>query len=93
MFLINFFISNLVDEEYIEIEDLESILDDCLVLFMFFKYLLWYYCSKYESLIVFSNFQYYDNKLLIFLFLDDLVVKVILVFIEGYYDKGKSCQN
>ncbi|MBW9278584.1 DUF4011 domain-containing protein [Bacteroides fragilis] len=89
----NFFTSNSVDEEHIEIEDLESILDDCLALSMPSKYLLWHYRSKHESLIAFSNSQYYDNKLLTFPSPDDLAAKVTLVPIEGYYDKGKSRQN
>ena len=57
------------------------------------KYLLWHYRSKHESLIAFSNSQYYDNKLLTFPSPDDLAAKVTLVPIEGYYDKGKSRQN
>ena len=57
------------------------------------KYLLWHYRSKHESLIAFSNSQYYDNKLLTFPSPDDLAVKVTLVPNEGYYDKGKSRQN
>lgn len=78
----NFFTSNSVDEEHIEIEDLESILDDCLALSMPSKYLLWHYRSKHESLIAFSNSQYYDNKLLTFPSPDDLAAKVTLVPIE-----------
>ncbi len=57
------------------------------------KYLLWHYRSNHESLIAFSNSQYYDNKLLTFPSPDDLAAKVTLVPIEGYYDKGKSRQN
>ena len=30
------------------------------------KYLLWHYRSKHESLIAFSNSEYYDNKLMTF---------------------------
>ena len=89
----SFFTSNSVDEEHIEMEDLESILDDCLALSMPSKYLLWHYRSKHESLIAFSNSQYYDNKLLTFPSPDDLAAKVTLVSVEGYYDKGKSRQN
>lgn len=89
----SFFSSNYVDEENIEMEDLESILDDCLALSMPSKYLLWHYRSKHESLISFSNAQFYDNKLLTFPSPDDLSSKVSFVSIEGYYDKGKSRQN
>jgi len=57
------------------------------------KYLLWHYRSKHESLIAFSNSQYYDNKLLTFPSPDNLDTKVSLTPILGYYDKGKSRQN
>ncbi len=62
----NFFSVNTIDEDNIEMEDLESILDDCLALSIPSKYLLWHYRSKHESLIAFSNSEYYDNKLMTF---------------------------
>lgn len=89
----NFFSTNTVDEDNIEIEDLESILDDCLALSMPEKHLLWHYRSKHESLIAFSNSEYYDNKLLTFPSPDNIESKVKFVPIEGHYDKGKSRQN
>lgn len=89
----NFFSVNSVDEDNIEMEDLESILDDCLALSMPSKHLLWHYRSKHESLIAFSNSEYYDNKLLTFPSPDSIESKVSLVPIEGFYDKGKSRQN
>ncbi len=89
----NFFTVNTVDEDNIEIEDMESILDDCLALSMPSQYLLWHYRSKHESLIAFSNIEYYDNKLLTFPSPDNIESKVSLVRIEGFYDKGKSRQN
>ena len=89
----NFFSTNTVDEDNIEIEDMESILDDCLALSMPSKYLLWHYRSKHESLIAFSNSEYYENKLLTFPSPDNIESKVSLVRIEGFYDKGKSRQN
>ena len=89
----NFFSVNSVDEENIEIEDLESILDDCLALSMPSKHLLWHYRSKHESLISFSNTEYYDNKLLTFPSPDNIESKVRLVHVDGFYDKGKSRQN
>lgn len=88
-----FFNTNTIDEDNIDIEDMESILDDCLALSMPSKYLLWHYRSKHESLIAFSNSQYYENKLLTFPSPDNLETKVSLVQIQGYYDKGKSKQN
>ena len=89
----SFFATNVVDEDNMEIEDLESILDDCLALSMPSKYLLWHYRSKHESLIAFSNSEYYDNKLLTFPSPDNIESKVKLVRIEGSYDKGKTRQN
>ena len=89
----NFFSVNTVDEDNIEIEDMESILDDCLALSMPSKYLLWHYRSKHESLIAFSNSEYYGNQLLTFPSHDNIESKVSLVRVEGFYDKGKSRQN
>lgn len=89
----SFFSVNMVDEDNIEMEDLESILDDCLALSIPSKYLLWHYRSKHESLIAFSNSEYYDNKLMTFPSPDNIESKVRMVAINGYYDKGKSRQN
>lgn len=89
----SFFSVNTTDEDNIEMEDLESILDDCLALSMPSRYLLWHYRSKHESLIAFSNSEYYENKLLTFPSPDNIESKVRLVKIDGYYDKGKSRQN
>ena len=89
----SFFSVSTVDEDNIEMEDLESILDDCLALSIPSKYLLWHYRSKHESLIAFSNSEYYDNKLMTFPSPDNIESKVRIVNINGYYDKGKSRQN
>ncbi len=89
----SFFSTNNVDEENLDKEDMESILDDCLALSMSSKHLLWHYRSKHESLIAFSNSQYYDNSLLTFPSPDDLGSKVTYQFVDGFYDKGKSRQN
>jgi superfamily I DNA and/or RNA helicase len=74
-------------------EDLESILDDSLALSIPSRYLLWHYRSKHESLIAFSNSEYYDNKLLTFPSPDNIESKVRMVHLDGFYDKGKSRQN
>ena len=89
----SFFSVNTVDEDNIEMEDLESILDDCLALSIPSKYLLWHYRSKHESLIAFSNSEYYDNKLMTFPSPDNIESKVRRIAVDGYYDKGKSRQN
>ncbi len=89
----SFFSTVKIDEEDAEIEDLESILDDCLSLSIPSKYLLRHYRSKHESLIAFSNVNYYDNKLLTFPSADDLNRKVQYHHVPGHYDKGKTRTN
>ncbi len=89
----SFFSSTQSEEEDSSLNDMESILDDCLALSIPSKHLLWHYRSKHESLIAFSNSQYYDNKLLTFPSPDNRVSKVTFVKVEGCYDKGKTCQN
>lgn len=89
----NFFTTNHYDEDNADKEDLESILDDCLALSMPSKHLLWHYRSKHESLIAFSNSNYYENKLFTFPSPDDISTKVTNVFVPGYYDRGKTRQN
>ena len=89
----SFFTGNTVDEENLEHEDLESILDDCLALNMPQSHLLWHYRSRHESLIAFSNREFYDNKLYTFPSADDQQRKVRLVPVEGWFDRGKTRQN
>ena len=89
----SFFSTIKLDEENMDIEDLESILDDCLSLSVPSKYLLRHYRSKHESLITFSNINYYENKLLTFPSSDDLNSKVKYHQIIGFYDKGKTRTN
>lgn len=89
----SFFMTNQQDEENYEIEDMESLLDDCLAISMPEQHLLWHYRSRHESLIAYSNATYYDNKLLSFPSPNDLVSQVKLVKVEGFYDRGKTKQN
>ncbi|MBO7418596.1 MAG: DUF3320 domain-containing protein [Bacteroidaceae bacterium] len=89
----SFFATSAVDEEEAEIDDMDSILDDCITLSIPSRYLTWHYRSKHESLIAFSNTQYYDGKLFTFPSIDDRVSKVSLVQIEGTYDKGRTRSN
>ena len=89
----SFFSTTQVDEEEADIDDMESILDDCKTLSLREYYLSWHYRSKHESLIAFSNSQYYDNRLLTFPSVDDQLAKVRLVPVKGVYDKGRSRTN
>lgn len=89
----SFFSSSQVDEEEAEFDDMESILDDCISLSIPSRYLTWHYRSKHESLIAFSNSQYYNGKLYTFPSVDDKVSKVRLVQVNGSYDKGRTRSN
>ena len=50
-------------EEDDEVEELDSILDECLTAGVHSCHLNWHYRSRHESLIAFSNQHYYDNQL------------------------------
>lgn len=89
----SFFSSTKMDEEEAEVEDLESILEDALALSIPSNYLLKHYRSKHESLISFSNKNFYDNKLMTFPSPDDLNRKVSFHAVKGFYDKGRSRTN
>jgi superfamily I DNA and/or RNA helicase len=89
----SFFATDTTDANNLELEDLESILDDCLALSMPETHLRWHYRSRHESLITFSNIEYYENNLYTFPSPHNLVSKVKLVSVEGFYDRGKTKQN
>ena len=89
----NFFIGNTYDEEHEDIEDLESILDDCLAIKMPSKHLIWHYRSTHESLIAFSNSRFYENKLYTFPSYNDRESKVKWVKVKGTFERGKKRIN
>ena len=89
----SFFASNNLDEDNLELEDLESILDDCLALNLPQTHLLWHYRSRHESLIAFSNAEFYENRLFTFPSVNDRVSKVRLVPVRGTFRRGKQRQN
>lgn len=87
----SFFQSKGSDEEYVDLDDQESILDDCDVVGMPSRRLNWHYRSKHESLIRFSNVRFYNNSLVTFPSPNDLTSKVTLKNVRGVYDrKGKN---
>ncbi len=89
-----FFHVNAVDEDNLENEDMESVLDDCLAINMPQRHLTWHYRSKHESLIMFSNANYYENRLCTFPSPDALNSKVKFVLVEdGTYDRGFTKKN
>ena len=89
----SFFSVGASEEEDFETEDLESILDDCLAINMPQTNLLWHYRSRHESLIAFSNRQFYENKLFTFPSVNDREKKVRLIHVDGVFDRGKTRQN
>ena len=60
------FFEKIEGDEEEDVQDLESILDECSTIGLPQKMLLWHYRSRNESLIAFSNAYYYDNRLYTF---------------------------
>ncbi len=88
-----FFTASGADEDNLEMEDLESILDDCLALNMPQTHLLWHYRSRHESLIAFSNSRFYENRLFTFPSVSERDSRVSLRFVHGVFDRGRTRQN
>lgn len=89
----SFFVKNIYDEEYAETEDLESILDDCLALNIPDTHLLWHYRSRHESLISFSNKEFYDSKLYTFPSINERESRVSLVNVNGIFERNSKRYN
>lgn len=90
----SFFSSANVDAEEASIDDMESILEDCRTLDIPSLQLSWHYRSRHESLIAFSNNEYYDGSLITFPSVDDQSTKVHFVPVSGHYEKGgKRCNR
>lgn len=89
----SFFSSTNVNEDEADIDDMESILEDCRTLQMPSLQLNWHYRSQHESLIAFSNNEYYDGSLITFPSVDDRQAKVQYVAVKGVYDKGGKRNN
>ncbi|MHC8442000.1 MAG: DUF4011 domain-containing protein [Candidatus Eutrophobiaceae bacterium] len=79
--------------EETEVQEVESILDEMIAANIPRRSLLWHYRSKHESLIAFSNWKYYDNKLITFPSPVTSDRAVIMKKIPGHYDRGKSKTN
>lgn len=77
-----------------DIEDLDSILDECLGANIPSKRLAWHYRSRHESLIAFSNERYYDGRLVTFPspVTDDRAVRYRHVP-NGVYERGSGRVN
>ncbi len=89
-----FFMGNAVDEDNLDLEDLDSILEDCKALGMPESTLKWHYRSNHESLIAFSNHVFYDDSLKTFPSANDREKRVRLVKVEnGVFDRGAGRIN
>ena len=88
----SFFSSHQANDDA-EIDDMENILDDCERFSFPSHRLSWHYRSKHESLIAFSNSQYYDGNLYTFPSVDDKASKVVFVPIDGTYDRSRTRCN
>lgn len=83
-----------LDEDDSEIEqDMESILDECLGARLPSRRLTWHYRSRHESLITFSNHNYYDGDLITFPAPVTRDSAVSLVTVQGVWSRGKSRTN
>ena len=82
-------------DEEAEVEDLESILDECMHSGLMSCFLGWHYRSRHESLIAFSNHRYYDGGLKVFpaaALTDRLGVSFVHVP-DGVYEASGSRTN
>jgi len=95
----NFFMKLSGEDEYQDendFEELESILDECSASGVPSMRLRWHYRSRHESLIAFSNYHYYDNRLHTFPspVAETKRMGVSMRFMDdGIYDRGKSRTN
>ena len=84
------------DEETGDIGVYESVLDECMGMGLPVSMLRWHYRSKHDSLIVFSNKEFYDNRLVLF---PSALQKAAGLGIEfnyvqdGVYDRGGVRNN
>lgn len=71
-------------------DDLESLLDDGIALGLPRHRLNWHYRSRHESLIAFSNAQFYQNSLLTFPSPSAEKSHLSFRYVGGHYDKGTN---
>lgn len=83
------------DEETADdvVEDLESMIDECISAQIPWLHLEWHYRSRHESLIAFSNYHYYGNRLLTFPSPSKIDLGISWRHVPGVYDKGKTRTN
>ena len=84
------------DEATVLTEDLKSVLDDCLALGMHEAVLRWHYRSRHESLIAFSNKEFYEPEgkaMSTFPSVNDRERRVKFVKVEGIFERGRKRVN
>lgn len=89
----SFFLSQQTSEDEADIDDMESILDDCIALSIPSRYLAWHYRSRHESLIAFSNNCFYEGRLYTFPSVDNQTSKLRFIRVEGTYARSGSRNN
>lgn len=85
-----FFQSKGADDLDSDLDDQQSILDDCDVIGMPSRCLNWHYRSKHESLIRFSNAKFYGNNLVTFPSPNDMVTNVSYINTKGVYGDKRA---
>lgn len=92
----SFFRSSVDEVDYEDettVDDTDSVLDLCISTNMNQRYLRWHYRSEHESLIAFSNSNWYDNRLIVFPSADQSAsdLGVFYKYIEhARYSNGKN---
>jgi hypothetical protein len=89
----SFFAGSGPEVDDLALDDLDSILDDALALGIPSQHLQWHYRSTHESLIAFSNNQFYDNKMYTFPSANDLERHVTAVHVDGLYSKSTNVKE
>ncbi len=89
----SFFAGSGPSVEDLALDDLDSILDDTLALGIPSRYLRWHYRSRHESLIAFSNREFYDNKMYTFPSANDLEHHVTSVHVDGLYSGNTNVKE
>ena len=79
--------------EDLALDDLDSILDDALALGIPSQHLQWHYRSTHESLIAFSNSQFYGNRMFTFPSANDRERHVTAVHVDGIYKNGTNIKE
>lgn len=89
----SFFKSQETNETFTENSSLASILEDCKAISLPETELKWHYRSKNESLIAFSNQEFYDSSLYTFPSFDDQTSMVKYIRLNSIYDRGETRTN